>query len=98
MTTGIKGAFVRFLKNGTPSSDMIFYDYDIDHSVIQYSTSAVQVTGEAVGTVMMGPTSNSASVEVDILLEPGDYVSAVGYVVSGSASPIYLTLTIQEDM
>jgi len=98
MTTGVKGAFVRFLKNGTPASDMIFYDYDADHSVIQYSTSAVQVAGEAVGTIMMGPTTNSASVEVDILLEPGDYVSAVGYVVSGSASPIYLTLTIQEDM
>jgi len=98
MTTGTKGAFVRFIKNGTATGDVIFQDYDSDHSVIQYSTSAVPVTGDSVGRLQMGPTVNSVSSEVNILLEPGDVIYAVAYLVASPAAPIYLTLSIQEDM
>jgi len=97
-THGAKGAVARYVKNGTPSSDLIFYDYDAAHSVIQYSTSAVQVTGESVGTLKFGQGEGSARDDMDILLEPGDMVSIVGAVLATPTANVEIVQVVQEDM
>jgi len=97
-THGAKGAVARYVKNGTPSSDLIFYDYDAAHSVIQYSTSAVQVTGKSVGALKFGQGEGSARDDMDILLEPGDMVSIVGAVLATPTANVEIVQVVQEDM
>lgn len=99
MTTGTKGAQVRFIKNGTAAGDLIFFDYDPTHSIIQYSTSDVAITGETVGELLMGAATGSAGNDaINIDLEPGDMVSLVGSVIATPTAYMQVSAHVQEDM
>jgi len=92
-----KGTNIDVIKNGTVTGDMVFSDFAAN-STIQYSNSALPVTGEAVESIQIGTGSSKEKSNIDITILPGDTLSFVAYLLGTPASYVRVAVQAIEDM